>query len=77
MSAFVYLFVRYFGDKVSLCSSSWPQIHADPSASALQVLEFQLCAATPGFSYFFFFKSHAHASLLNYYLIPSERNSLK
>lgn len=26
---------------------------------------------------FFFFKSHAYASLLNYYLIPSERNSLK
>lgn len=75
MSVFVYLFVRYFGDKVSLCSSSWPQIHAVPHASAPQVLEFQLCAATPGFSYFF--KSHAHASLLNYYLIPSERNSLK
>lgn len=28
-------------------------------------------------SLIFFFKSHAHAYLLNYYLIPSERNSLK
>lgn len=72
----VCLFVCYFGDKVSLlvklASNSCQSPCFSPTSAGIPTV----CHHT-WILLFFFLKSHAHAYSLNYYLIPSEHNSLK